>query len=368
MPPDTIDARALNRATLARQLLLEREALPAVAVVERLAGLQAQDPGPPFVGLWTRIVGFEPDELRGALERFEVVRATTMRGTLHLLSAPDYLALRCTLQDALLASALGVLGDRADHLDVDETLAAARELLAETPRTQAELRALLHERFPDANDRALGLVARYGVAMVMRPAEHPWSYARDSAFVLAADVLGAEPDPAQRPEDLVRRYLAAFGPASATDVRTWSGVTGIGETVQALRDELVVLRHGRRELFDLPDAPRPGPDVEAPVRFLPEFDNLLLSHADRTRVIADEHRPHVYSKNLRVKGTFLVDGLVAGTWTVKRTRKVATLTLTSFGRLTKATLRELTREGDGLARMLEPQAEDVAVVTGSAGG
>lgn len=361
MPDEEIHDRALNRATLARQMLLARESVTAVEAIERLGGVQAQDPAPPFVGLWSRVEGFDPDELRRALADAEVVRATLLRGTLHLFSKRDYLRLRATLQPMLLAGASSVLGDRAAGLDPDATIAATRELLTEAPRTQSELRALLHERFPDVSDRALGLVARYGTPMVMRPEDHPWSFPRDSAFVLASDVLGAEPDAAERPEELVRRCLAAFGPASATDVRTWSGLKGIAKTIDAMRDELITFRHGRRELFDLPDAPRPGPDADAPVRFLPEFDNLLLAHADRTRVIADEHRPLVFSKNLRVKATFLVDGQVAGTWSVKRSRKVATLTLVPFGKLGKEVVRTLEREAEGLARMVEPAAAGATV-------
>jgi hypothetical protein len=345
-------------------MLLARESVPAVEAIERLGGMQAQDPAPPFVGLWTRIAGFDPDELRRALADAEVVRATLLRGTLHLFSRRDYLRFRATLQRMLLAAASGNLGDRSAGLDVDAALAATRELLEAGPRTQSELRALLHERFPDVSDRALGLIARCGTPMVMRPVDHPWSFPRDSAFVLASEVLGAQPDPEERPDELVRRCLAAFGPASATDVRTWSGLAGVAKTIEGMRDELVVLRLGRRELFDLPDAPRPGPDADAPVRYLPEFDNLLLSHADRTRVIADEHRPFVFSKNLRVKATFLVDGRVAGTWSVKRTRKVATLTLEPFGKLAKGTLRELEREGEPLARMVEPAASEWNVVSG----
>jgi hypothetical protein len=362
MPADEIDARALNRATLARQMLLRRESVSAVEAIERLGGMQAQDPAPPFVGLWSRIEGFDPDELRRAIADAEVVRATLLRGTLHLFSRRDYLRYRATLQAMLLAAASSNLRGQLDGLDVDATLAATRELLEEAPRTQSELRAELHARFPEASDRALGLIARCGAPMVMRPVDHPWSFPRDSAFVLASQALGAEPDAAERPEELVRRCLAAFGPASATDVRTWSGLAGVAKTVDAMRDELVVFRLGRRELFDLPDAPRPGPDAEAPVRYLPEFDNLLLSHADRTRVIDDEHRPFVFSKNLRVKATFLVDGRVAGTWSVKRSRNVATLTLVPFAKLAKGTLRSLVREGEPLARMAEPQASEASVV------
>ncbi|WP_320671210.1 winged helix DNA-binding domain-containing protein [Patulibacter defluvii] len=361
MAPDTLTPRALGRATLARQLLLERQPLPATEVVARLAGIQAQDPRPPFVGLWTRIPDFAADELRDALARAAIVRATAMRGTLHLLTADDYLAWRAPLEPVLLAG-LRVLGDRAKGLELEPVLAAARELLGEEPRTFGALRELLQERFPEVNERALGFATRMGLPLVMVPTEDRWSFPRDSRFALAEERIGRAPAADDDRRELVRRYLAAFGPASVADAQTWSASKPLKEVFEQLRDELVVFRAGRRELFDLPDAPRPGEDAPAPVRFLPEFDNLLLSHADRTRVIADEHRPHVFSKNLRVRATFLVDGLVAGTWVVERKRKLATLRLTPFAKLTKAVLRDLTREGEPLARFVEPEAEDVAVV------
>lgn len=359
--PETLTPRALNRATLARQLLLEREPLPVGTAVERLAGMQAQDPRPPFVGLWTRIPDFDADALRQALATAQVVRATSLRGTLHLLSARDYLAWRSPLQPVLSAG-MSVLGDRAEGLELEPVLAAARELLADHPRTFNEIRGLLQERFPDVNERALGFATRMCVPLVMVPTEDRWSFPRDSRFALAGERLGAEPDPADDPRELVRRYLAAFGPASVADAQSWSFLKPLKPVLEQLRDELVVFKVGRRELFDLPDAPRPGEDVPAPPRFLPEFDNLLLSHADRTRVIADEHRGQVFTKNLRVRATFLLDGVVAGTWTVERKRKLATLRLVPFAKLTKASLTALRREGEPLARFVEPEAEDVEVV------
>lgn len=361
MAPETLTPRALNRATLARQLLLEREPLPVATAVERLAGMQAQDPRPPFVGLWTRIPDFDADELRRALATAQVVRATSLRGTLHLLSARDYLAWRSPLQPVLSAG-LRVLGDRAEGLELEPVLAAARELLADHPRTFNEIRGLLQERFPDVNERALGFATRMCVPLVMVPTEDRWSFPRDSRFALAGERLGAEPDPADDPRELVRRYLAAFGPASVADAQSWSFLKPLKPVLEQLRDELVVFEVGRRELFDMPDAPRPDEDVPAPPRFLPEFDNLLLSHADRTRVIADEHRGQVFTKNLRVRATFLLDGVVAGTWTVERKRKLATLRLVPFAKLTKASLTALRREGEPLARFVEPEAEDVEVV------
>jgi Winged helix DNA-binding domain len=357
-----LSARDLNRATLARQMLLERAPDCSVpAAVERLAGMQAQEPKHPFIGLWTRLDGFAADDLRRELSRRAVVRATLMRSTLHLLSAADYAALRLALQPPM-SVALRVLGARAEGLDPDAVVSATRELLAGRPLTFDAIRAGLQERFPDVNDRALGYAARTLVPLVMVPdAASRWGYARVSEFALAEEFLDRALAPAA-PAALVRRYLGAFGPASATDVQAWSGIGGLKPVLDELRDELEVFSDERgRELFDLPGAPRPGADAAAPARLLPEFDNLVLAYDDRTRVIADEHRPLVTTKNLRVKATFLVDGVVAGTWTLAVKRKVAKLELAPFGRLAKRVVNELTAEGEALARFAEPEAKNHAV-------
>ena len=227
------------------------------------------------------------------------------------------------------------------------------------------IRAGLQERFPAVNDRALGYAARTLVPLVMVPDGGDgarWGYPRVCAFALAEEFLDGALA-AAAPEALVARYLGAFGPASAADVGAWSGVGGTKAVLEQMRGRLAVFADERgRELFDLPDAPRPGADVEAPVRFLPEFDNLVLAYDDRTRVIADEHRPLVTTKNLRVKATFLVDGVVAGTYSVAIKRRVATLELQPFGTLTKRAVKELTAEGEALARFVEPEARAHAVV------
>ncbi len=360
MPAETLEPRALNRATLARQLLLARERLGVVEAVERLGGLQAQEPKPPFVALQARLEGFAPDDLRAAIRAGDLVRGTLMRGTLHLASRRDFLALRHAVA-ADLDGVLRMLGRRADGLDAPAVTAAARALLAERPRTFAELRALLRERFPDVDHRALGYVSRMALPLTMVPTDDDrWCFPRDSAFALAAD----EPEPADD-TTLVRRYLAAFGPATVADAQAWSGAKGLKPAFEALRGELATFADERgRELFDLPEAPRPGGDAPAPVRFLAEFDSLVLAHDDRSRLIDDEHRPLVTTKNLRVKATFLVDGRVAGTWTAARRRRVATLTLTPFARLPRRTRQQLEREAEPLLRLLEPEAETTTVVLG----
>jgi hypothetical protein len=361
-----LSARELNRATLARQLLLERARDVTVpAAVERIGGMQAQEPKHPFVGLWTRVAGFEADALRACLASGEVVRATLMRSTLHLFSAADYAALRLALQPPK-SVALRVLGARAEGLDPDAVVSAARELLAGHPLTFDAIRAGLQGRFPDVNDRALGYAARTLVALVMVPddsCEARWGYPRICEFALAEEFLD-RPLAGPAPEALVERYLGAFGPASAADVQTWSGVSGMKAVLDGMRGHLAVFADGQgRELFDLTDAPRPGADADAPVRYLPEFDNLVLAYDDRTRVIAAEHRPLVTTKNLRVKATFLVDGVVAGTWALAVKRRVASLSLQPFaGSLPRPVRAALEEEGEALARFTEPAANSFEVV------
>ena len=366
MTSPVLSARELNRATLARQMLLERaEDVAVPAAVERLAGMQAQEPKHPYVGLWTRVAGFEAEALRVCVAQREVVRATLMRSTLHLCSAADYVALRLALQPPR-SVALRVLGARAEGLDADAVVSATRELLAGRPLTFDAIRAGLQERFPDVNDRALGYAARTLVPLVMAPggSDARWGYPRVCEFSLAQEFLDGSLAPAA-PAALVERYLGAFGPASAADVGAWSGIGGMKGVLDGMRDRLAVFADEQgRELFDLPGAPRPGAGADAPARFLPEFDNLVLAYDDRTRVIADEHRPLVTTKNLRVKATFLVDGVVAGTYSVAMKRRVATVSLQPFGSLAKRARAALEREGEALARFAEPEAKGYAVTAG----
>lgn len=349
-----ITRRGLNRATLARQLLLHRERISARDAVERLAGMQAQAPKPPFIGLWTRIEGFEREQLAGAIAKKEVVRGTLMRGTLHLVSRRDYLAWRSTIQPALTRGLASIA--RGAH-DPEPLCEVARRFFDEQPRTFEELREL----FPKAEQRLMAYTVRLHLPLVMLPDDSRWSYPSNADFTVAETFLRAKlkaPDL----ETLILRYLAAFGPASPKDFERWSGLPHTRAAFDALRPKLETFRDERkRELFDLPAAPRPDQDVEVPVRFLPEFDNLLLAHDERSRIIAAEHQPRVVTKNLRVLAAFLVDGFVAGTWSVARKGKNATLTLTPFVKLGKATEKTLAEEGERLVRFIEPDAVSVAI-------
>jgi hypothetical protein len=359
---DVLTTRALNRATLARQMLLRREKTTALRAVERLAGLQAQLARPPFLGLWSRLQGFRPEHLMRPVNQRKIVRATLMRGTLHLVSTKDYQALRPVLQPMLSAGMQAVFGERARGLDLDGLTSAARACLAERPRTFEELRSVFRETWPKADERALGYAVRTHLPLVQVPTEARWGWPGAAAFAVAESWIGKPIDVVADAQALVLRYLAAFGPATVRDAETWSYLKGLAPAFAALRPKLRVFRDERgRELFDLPKAPRPPADTPAPVRFLPDYDNLLLSHADRRRVIADDHRAKVATANLRVLSTFLVDGFVAGTWKIERARSSAVLLLGPFAAVSRPTRAELVEEGAALARFVEPDVQKVEV-------
>ncbi|UBU09064.1 winged helix DNA-binding domain-containing protein [Nonomuraea gerenzanensis] len=342
-----LSLRDLNRATLARQHLLSRHEGDVADVVHRLVGLQAQEPRPPYLGIWTRLAGFERADLHAALHARTLVRATMWRGTLHLVTAADFAAFRPVVAPVLEAAAR-----RFDGVDFEAVSAAARRLLTAGPMTFNELRPRLLEEFPGGYDRALGYAVRMLTPLVIEPTEDRWSYPRDPAFGLPA----VAPAPAGVPV-LIERYLAAFGPATPADVQTWSGLRGLRDIMTGMDLERVKDFAGR-ELFDLPGAPRPGGDVPAPVRFLPDFDTLILGHADRTRVLADEHKGFVATKNLRVRAVYLVDGFAAGTWQIKRSGKKARLLVTPFAGTDLDVLEE---EGLRLLTFAEPDATSLAL-------
>jgi len=308
----TLSLRELNRATLARQLLLERRRLPIPRALERVAGLQAQWAPAPHVGLWTRVAGFRRDALERALLRGQVVRAVLMRGTIHLVSRGDY---------GLFGAAVGAPPWlRPEARELAETLHDAIRAFGETPRTRSEIAEFLAREH--GLDRALSDALWYGLRTRARLVHAPESGFWRGNGVPRYVALPAEPvEPSAARAELVRRYLLAFGPATRSDIAEWSGlrVRELGAVLDAL-EPLARFRDERdRELLDLPRAPRPAADTPTPVRFMPRFDNLVLAHKDRTRIIADEHRGAVIDGGW-VKATFLVDGFVAGTWEIERGR------------------------------------------------
>jgi hypothetical protein len=353
----TMTPRALGRATLARQMLLARDRGPALRAIERLAALQAQLPRTPFVALWSRLKGFRREELARLLAEHAVVRATTMRGTLHLLAAGDYVAMRGALQPSLSEGMQAILRDRMKGLNVDAVTAEARRFFGEEPRTFTEVRDFLVKRFPKGDERAMGYAVRLHLPLVQVPTGDPWSFPATADFALAESWLGAPLAAGVGTQAIVLRYLAAFGPATAADVKSWTGLSDAREVVEGLRPKLRCLKGERGGvLFDLPDAPRPPEDTPAPVRLLPEFDNVLLGHANRKRFVSDEHRKHVYLPGLRVAATVLVDGRVAGTWTVQRAKGATSLVVEPFAAIPKAATTELHEEATALLRFVEPDA------------
>ncbi|MEU7611788.1 winged helix DNA-binding domain-containing protein [Micromonospora sp. NPDC049204] len=353
-----LDTRALNRATLARQLLLDRSDLPALDAVAHLGGLQAQEPQEPFVGLWSRLRAFDPTVLSTLLIERHVVRTHLMRRTVHLVVADDAVAWRPRHDAMLRQRVLGVYRAELDGVDLDELAAAARALVADgEPRSMPEIGRALGERWPTAGMRALGEMAIALLPMTQLPPRGVWRSKAGARHVLLSAWLGREiAPPAAEGTDpvgqlLVRRYLAAFGPAATADLRAWCGLAGLPATVAAMRDELVTFRDDRgRKLIDLPDAPRPDPETPAPVRFLPAFDNAILGYDDRSRIIDDAHR------GLSVAGerVVLVDGRVAATWTVDS----GTVTVSPLRGLSRADRVAVTEQGQALASFLSDDGSD----------
>lgn len=358
----TLSRRQLNRATLTRQMLLAREKTTALGAIERLVALQAQLPRPPYIGLWTRIQGFKREDLTKLVHARRVVRGTHLRGTLHLMSAKDFVRFRAVAQPALTAAMRGILRDRLKGFDLDDTVAAAREFFGKGPTGFDPVRNHLVKKFPKGDERAIGYTVRMQLPVVQVPDESAWGYAAAADFTLAEGWLGKEMASDDSPDELILRYLAAFGPASVTDAQKWCALPRLRDTFERLRAKLVTFRDERgHELFDLPKAPRPDEETKVPVRFLPEFDNILLAHDDRTRIVADAYRKYVYLPGLRVAATLLVDGMVAATWSVESKKGVATVVIQPFGKLAKSARDEAVTEGEELARFIAPDARAVAV-------
>lgn len=360
MTADVLSDRALNRATLARQLLLARVDLDPLAAVERLVGLQAQEPPDPYLALWSRLDGFDPDEVGRLLEERTLVRIVVMRGTVHLVSAVDALVLRPLCQPVLDAELRRhqEFKDPLAALDLPAMMAVLRPQVVEAgPLSGAELRALVEAEFPDLDRlqaRAVAWACRNLLDMVQAPPRGVWGRAGQVRTMPLDAWVGRPLDPAPSIDDVVLRYLAAFGPASVADVAAWSRLTSFREVLDRLAPRLRPFRsESGRELWDLPDAPRPDPDTPAPVRFLPEYDNVLLSHADRSRF---DGRPG-FDIPPPVKGTVLVDGVVRAVWHPVDEG----LAVRTFGALAKRATASVAAEGRRLLRFLGDGRTEVRV-------
>ncbi|MEU1513117.1 winged helix DNA-binding domain-containing protein [Streptomyces sp. NPDC005811] len=343
--------RALNRATLARQHLLRRSDMPALRMIEHLVGLQAQAPYPPYTGLWTRLAGFRHQELADLLTDRSVTRLLLYRGTVHLVSAADCLALRPVVQPVIermyvTARAVREVGDPA--LVAQHAL----ELLEKGPMTPKELGEALAERMPGVAPRRLADVSRARLALVQVPPRAVWGAGGATRYATAESWLGAPAEAAALPA-VIRRYLAAFGPATVADVQAWCGLTRLREVTDTMSDLVRMRGTGGADLLDLPDAPRPDPGLPAPARFLPDFDNVVLSYADRSRIVPELLRKNLFLRNGIVPGSILVDGMVAGLWRADG----GLVTISPFRPLAAQEIAELDTEGRKLAGFLAAAGE-----------
>ncbi|WP_186763460.1 winged helix DNA-binding domain-containing protein [Lentzea tibetensis] len=344
-----LSLRTLNRTLLARQLLLARQELAVSPAVSHLVGLQAQTTGPPYLALWSRLHGFRFDDLSDAITSRALVRMTLMRGTLHLAPAADCAVLRPVLQP-MLTKALLTLHPGLAAIGIEKVVAAAKDVLADGPLPLTDIGARLRERWPDESERSLYFGAQLLTPMVRVPPSGIWGRSATSANASFAQWIGEDLPETAPAGPMIERYLRAFGPASAADVAAWSRLTGLRPHINALD----LVRHqdpNGRELLDVPDGELTDEDVPTPVRYLGVYDNVLLSHADRTRVIAEEHRK-VWGagKNGVFPQTFLVDGFVRGTWVAEG----GTLVLTPYANVSKKDVAALKREGMALLKVLAP--------------
>ncbi len=311
---EVLSVRDLNRALLERQMLLSRRAARVPEALEDLVGMQAQEPQAPYVGLWSRLDGFVAEEVSDLLVERRAVRGALMRATIHLVTTNDWIRLRPLVSPVLAAGfKASPFSKPIAAVGLTELLSYGRELLTDQPRSRAELAPLLAERWPGVDPTALAYAVSYLEPIVQVPPRGLWRRSGQARWMSASAWLGSDIDAHLAHGEMFLRYLAAFGPASVQDFQTWSGLSRTRQIVDSQRDRLRSFRDPEgRELLDVVGAPLPDPDTPAPVRFLQPFDNAILSHADRTRIIPSDRREAVYRD--RLMRTFLVDGFVAGTW------------------------------------------------------
>ena len=361
-----LSTRALNRALLERQLLLRRSKMSAQDAIEHLVGMQAQVPTDPYIALWTRLDGFRTDDLAKLIAERRALRMGLMRATVHLVTARDALAMWPVVQSIFERTFLSARGDvgvptftsRLDGVDLKALVRAGRKIVDESPRSAAELRPLLSKRWPGRDADALAAAVHFLLPLVQVPPRGLWGVSGQARHTSLAAWLGKESADDATPDKLIVRYLRAFGPAAVADARIWSRLTGLREVFERLRPALRTFRDEKgRELFDVPDGALPDPETPAPPRFLPEYDNVLLSHDDRSRVVRDDFARAPNSAIAGTFGTVLVDGFVAAIWKISRRDGEALLRIESVVPLGRREMDAVAEEGERLIAFTDPDAE-----------
>ncbi|TCO39012.1 winged helix DNA-binding protein [Kribbella antiqua] len=355
-----LSLQAQNRATLQRQWLIERHDATALETIEHLVGMQAQSPLAPYVGLWTRLNNFEPGELAGLIEDRKAVRGSMMRATIHLMSSRDFLAFRPLIQPMLEREVFQnqTYGrHRLEGIDIDAVLKAGIERMTAGPATAVHLREHLAPLWPDRDPAALAHAVRCLLPTIQTPPRGIWGKGGNPAMSTADLWLGSAVDPAPSVDDLVRRYLAAYGPASVADAQTWSGLTRLAEVFDRLDLRTYTDADSGRTLYDLPGITLPDEDTEVPTRFLPEYDNLLLSHADRSRWIDTATRRQLTLQEVLTRGSTLHNGRAAALWKLTRPNKqTASLEIEPITKLTSQTWQSIESEAHNLLTFTAPEA------------
>jgi hypothetical protein len=357
-PGDVLDRRSLNRALLERQLLSRRRRVSAADAIERLVGMQGQNPLDPYMGLWARLDRFRPEHLSGLIAERRAVRMPLMRATIHLVTSEDALGFRPVVRRVLERTFFtgSPFGRALKGMDLKEVKAAGRALMEELPRTRADLRRLLGERWPDSDPEALAQAITYLVPVVQVPPRGLWGASGQATWIPVEAWLGRSLKPSSAPDGMILRYLAAFGPATAADVQAWSGLTRLREVLDRLRPRLRTFVDGDgRELFDIPGAPLPDPDTPAPPRFLPVFDNAYLGHADRSRIVDGAVRPRLFDDGLS-RGPVLIDGFIEASWRLTEDGEATTLLIEPFRRLSRNDAAAAVQEAARLAAFLAADA------------
>jgi hypothetical protein len=333
--------RALNRALLERQLLLRRQTLRVADALEHLVGLQAQNPNGPYYGLWARLEDFHPDDLADLIESRLVVRIALMRWTLHVVTARDCLGLRPAVQPVMDQRMRSLFGRHLQDVDLERLALSGRAHVEQQPRSLGDVGRMLAGECTGVEPSVLGNVLAALVPLVQVPPRGLWGRNGRAVQTTAERWIGRPLEPAGPPDELLLRYLAAFGPATSDDMAKWSGLRGLRCAIERLRPRLRSFSDEQgRELLDVLDGPLPDPDTPAPVRFLPECDNAVLAHADRSRIVHEEHRRIVTAHK-----TFLVDGFVGGTWKVIHGSRTDTLVISPLGPITREDRLALAEEG-----------------------